>query len=158
MALRVENPYLGVEGYTCFGCCPTNAHGLRMEFWYDEEPDEVWSTVEPSLHHCGYPGILHGGIQATLLDEVGYWAVYWKLRVPAFTTKLDVELLRAIRLPSQVEARARVDEVRRRVAVVSARLLVGGVEHARARIVYYCADAQTWQRVVGRAVPGPLSP
>ncbi|MBN1425838.1 PaaI family thioesterase [Candidatus Fermentibacteria bacterium] len=150
MASRpMENPYLRIEGYNCFGCSPRNPYGLHMQFVHDEEASEVYALVSPAPEHCGYPGVLHGGIQATLLDEVGYWAVHQKLEAPAFTTRLDIELLKAVRIPATLELRARVIETRRKLVTVEARLLVYTVEHARARITYYLADSRVWEKVTG---------
>jgi len=52
----------------CFGCSPRNEHGLRMRFRKaGEGVVESHHTVED--HHAGAPSIVHGGIQAVLLDE-----------------------------------------------------------------------------------------
>jgi acyl-coenzyme A thioesterase PaaI-like protein len=139
-----------MEGYNCFGCSPHNPYGLHLCFLYDDETDEVFAMASPALEHCGYPGVLHGGIQATLLDEVGYWAVHQKLCLPAFTTRLELEIVRAVRIPAAVQVRARVVETHRKLVIVEARLLVGEAEHARAKITYYRADDRIWERVTGR--------
>ncbi len=53
----------------CFGCSPSNPRGLQLDFTcVGERAVEVRFCAEPNL--CGATGILHGGIQATLLDEV----------------------------------------------------------------------------------------
>lgn len=52
----------------CFGCSPHNARGLRMTF-VKLAPGKVESRCEIEEHHAGAPGVIHGGIQATLLDE-----------------------------------------------------------------------------------------
>ncbi len=149
----LDNPYLGIEGYNCFGCSPTNPYGLRLRFSYDEGADEVFALATPASEHCGYPGVLHGGIQATMLDEVGYWAVHQKVHAPAFTTRIEMDLLRAVRVPSEILVRAKVLEVRRRIVTVEACLEVAGEVHARARIRYHRADDALWEKVTGRPVP-----
>lgn len=52
----------------CFVCGRNNPHGLCMTF-YDNGKDEVYAeyTVPPSFQ--GYPGIVHGGVVAAMLDE-----------------------------------------------------------------------------------------
>lgn len=52
----------------CFACSPYNEHGLQMTF-VRTGPRSVEShySVEPYL--CGATGVVHGGIQATLLDD-----------------------------------------------------------------------------------------
>lgn len=53
----------------CFVCGRKNPHGLYMTF-YDNGQNEVYSdyTVPPAFQ--GYPGVVHGGIVAAMLDEV----------------------------------------------------------------------------------------
>lgn len=53
----------------CYICGRDNAAGLGMEF-YDDGQDTVKSIVTPADHFQGYPGVLHGGIVAAILDEV----------------------------------------------------------------------------------------
>lgn len=52
----------------CFGCSPTNPIGLRLTF--RRQGDVVTARHEVPDHFHGAPGIAHGGIVATLLDEV----------------------------------------------------------------------------------------
>ena len=52
----------------CFGCSPHNERGLRMTFLRLADGSvEAPCTLEE--HFCGAPGVVHGGIQAALLDE-----------------------------------------------------------------------------------------
>lgn len=54
----------------CFVCGLENPVGLKLVF-YETGPDEVTAIYTPPKHFQGYPGVLHGGIVASLLDEVG---------------------------------------------------------------------------------------
>lgn len=54
---------------TCFGCGHRNEHGLRLVFQIDDG-GAVEAEYNAPAHQAGAPGIVHGGIQATLLDEV----------------------------------------------------------------------------------------
>jgi acyl-coenzyme A thioesterase PaaI-like protein len=54
----------------CFVCGLHNPVGLRLSF-YETGPDEVTAWFTPPDHFQGYPGVLHGGIVAAILDEVG---------------------------------------------------------------------------------------
>ena len=54
---------------TCFGCGHRNEFGLKMVF--EHEPGgETRATYLAPAHLGGAPGVVHGGIQATLLDEL----------------------------------------------------------------------------------------
>ena len=71
MRRRIVNDEPGTH---CFGCSPHNARGLQLVF--EQEPGgaiEASYTIGDDL--CGTDGVAHGGIQATLLDEVMGMAV-----------------------------------------------------------------------------------
>src|SRR5215218_5029413 len=51
----------------CFGCGRANAHGLGLRSRWDGDASTAEWTARPE-HAAGPPGILNGGIIATLLD------------------------------------------------------------------------------------------
>jgi uncharacterized protein (TIGR00369 family) len=53
----------------CFACSPHNSQGLRLSFIRTGE-HTVETHYAADSHLCGMQGVVHGGIQATLLDEV----------------------------------------------------------------------------------------
>jgi uncharacterized protein (TIGR00369 family) len=57
----------------CFGCSPHNPRGLKLVFETSDAGVEARYEVGDDL--CGANGVAHGGIQATLLDEVMGMAV-----------------------------------------------------------------------------------
>jgi len=93
---KIFNPYKGMDGYNCFGCSPDNEHGLQMHFF--EEGDFLFSEWEPKGFLQGYHNILHGGIQATLIDEIGSWLVMIKLKTAGVTSQLIVRYLKPVRI------------------------------------------------------------
>jgi uncharacterized protein (TIGR00369 family) len=54
---------------TCFLCGRDNEHGLRMVWYNNPELNQVEAVVTVPEHFNGYPGIVHGGIVAAILDE-----------------------------------------------------------------------------------------
>ena len=76
------SPYQG-----CFACGVRNSQGLQLTFW--AEGDEIVTEFMPDAHYQGFPGVLHGGILATLLDETlsrtasieGRWMMTGRLEV-----------------------------------------------------------------------------
>ena len=59
----------------CYGCGQANAQGLRMQFAHlpDGSAECVYTAAD---HLAGAPGVIHGGVQATLLDEVMGHAIH----------------------------------------------------------------------------------
>jgi len=54
---------------SCFVCGRENGGGLRTRWETDRAAGEVRSTVSVAEHFNGYPGVVHGGILAALMDE-----------------------------------------------------------------------------------------
>ena len=52
----------------CFVCGVHNDFGLKAKF-YETDVNELVALINPSEQHQGYPGRMHGGIAATILDE-----------------------------------------------------------------------------------------
>ncbi len=52
----------------CFVCGLENSFGLKSRF-YELETGELLALFSPAEQHQGYPGRLHGGLAATILDE-----------------------------------------------------------------------------------------
>lgn len=73
----------------CYGCGPNNPLGLKLKFTWDE----VTAKAEfvPGEYHQGWPGLVHGGIIATLLDEaMGY--VTWFKGLECVTARFEVRI------------------------------------------------------------------
>ncbi len=54
---------------SCFVCGVENVHGLHLKF-YETAPGEVQAEYVVPAHFQGYPGVVHGGVIASMLDEV----------------------------------------------------------------------------------------
>jgi uncharacterized protein (TIGR00369 family) len=62
---RVQQP----SSRHCFGCGVDNPSGLGLTF-YSVGPDRVECEAVIGEQFQGYPGVVHGGIVATMLDEI----------------------------------------------------------------------------------------
>lgn len=78
----------------CFGCGADNPAGLRLAFFETDDGAEVEYAVPAQLE--GAPGVVHGGIQATLLDEAMCMTAYAKAGTGVVTGELTVRYLRAV--------------------------------------------------------------
>jgi len=126
MIRKIKNPFdqTKPEDYNCFGCSPHNKIGLQLQFF--EENDEVVSTWKPQRHLEGYPGVVHGGIQSLLLDEIGGWTVYIKCKTAGVTTKMEVEYHHPLRIASgDVTVRGTLLKTNKRTAIIKASLYDG---------------------------------
>jgi hypothetical protein len=73
----------------CFACGDDNPIGLHLDD-IRREGEEVHATLRPRLDYQGYPGVLHGGISATALDEVMGWSAILLAGVWAATATMEV--------------------------------------------------------------------
>ncbi|MCA1754592.1 MAG: PaaI family thioesterase [Spirochaeta sp.] len=84
---EVPNPYAGSETYNCFGCAPHNECGLQMKFFRHED-GSVTASWKPRREFEGFPGVVHGGVQAALADETAAWMIHVVLGTAGVTKEL----------------------------------------------------------------------
>jgi len=135
---KILNPYSHIQGYNCFGCAPHNEHGLQMEFFLEGE--ELISEWQPKGFLQGYFNILHGGIQATLIDEIGNWLVMILLKTGSVTSELHVKYLKPVRIDKKgkITLKAKLVENKNNLAKVYVELFdAEGVKCAEGEPVYF---------------------
>lgn len=123
----------------CFGCSPHNERGLQLTFTQVSRSGVETRYSAPS-HTCGAPGIVHGGVQAALLDEAIGFAVHahhdstgeapaegaaWQQVV---TVEFDLRYRRPVPTETEVLLRAEVVRVRGRDYLAVAEILGDGEE------------------------------
>ncbi|MDD5569785.1 MAG: PaaI family thioesterase [Bacteroidales bacterium] len=134
---KIKNPFVESENYNCFGCSPHHPFGLKMKFF--EEGDEIVAFWEPDNLYQGWNNILHGGIQATLMDEIGSWAVFVKLKTSGVTTKMEVRLKKPVYTnKGKLTLKASIGGVNKKIAEVNVYLFDSeNILCAESKIFYY---------------------
>ena len=76
----------------CFICGLKNPVGLKLKI-YEVEPGIIETTYLAPEHFQSYPGILHGGIVTTILDEISGRSQMGNAAEPRFmfTAKLEIK-------------------------------------------------------------------
>jgi uncharacterized protein (TIGR00369 family) len=135
-----------LSAHRCFACGDLNAQGIRMPLHI--EPDRAWSDLEIEPRFQGWEGIAHGGILATLLDEVMAWAVASR-EAFGFTGRMSIEYRRPVPVGVRVRAEGRVVEARRRILRTSARIVDPATDevYATAEGVYVTAPPERQQEM-----------
>lgn len=106
----------------CFVCGRENANGLGLTF-YEVGPDEVMVEVVIPSHFEGYPGIVHGGIVASVLDEIaGRAALVGEHEHFRLTAKLEVRYRKPVPSGELLRLRGVVERRRGSVAFAHAEL------------------------------------
>jgi acyl-coenzyme A thioesterase PaaI-like protein len=131
----------------CFGCGSLNEQGLQIKSHWDG--DELVCRWQPKSHHIGHPGIVYGGVIASVVDCHAVWtAAATACRdeglplddasPPPFafvTGKLTVSYLKPARIDRPLELHAQVSDKDERRVNVKCRVLQDGVECASADVV-----------------------
>lgn len=121
---HLDNPFTSLEGYNCFGCAPDNPQGLRMQF--TDEGDYVVSIWQPENNFQGWHNVLHGGIQATLMDEIASWVVFAKLGTTGVTSKMAIKLIKPMMIDKgPVKLVAKLREMHHNIAIIDVELMDG---------------------------------
>lgn len=129
----------------CFGCGALNERGLQIKsFWAG---DEVVCAWRPQPHHIGHPGILYGGLIASVVDCHCIWTASayahraagvemgGSLRFPYVTAALSVNYRKPVPIDKAIDLRARVLEFGERKAIVQCKVTCQGVVCAEAEVV-----------------------
>jgi uncharacterized protein (TIGR00369 family) len=85
----------------CFGCGGANPRGMQLTFEQDDAARKIRGRFSLDAHYEGAPGFIHGGVIATLLDEVMSKANRFR-QARAVTAELNVEYLRPVRTGQQL--------------------------------------------------------
>jgi uncharacterized protein (TIGR00369 family) len=80
---------------SCFVCGESNPAGLKLRFETDGRL--VQTRFVPRAEHVGFRRTVHGGLTATLLDEIMVWACAVQTKRFAFCAELNVRFLNPVR-------------------------------------------------------------
>jgi uncharacterized protein (TIGR00369 family) len=98
------------ENDSCFVCSPHNAAGLQLQFYTDGE--KVVSWFEVPAHLSGWDRIFHGGLIATMLDEVMGWTALHILKQMTLTREITVKFLKPVYVGEEIRIEGKPYEVR----------------------------------------------
>lgn len=129
----------------CYGCGAHNQRGLQIKsFWAG---DEVVCAWRPSAEHIGHPGVLYGGLIASVVDCHSIWTAaanaYRRagremdgtLEFQYVTAALRIDYRKPVPIEQAVELRARETEFSARKSVVRCTASSRGVVCAEAEVV-----------------------
>jgi acyl-coenzyme A thioesterase PaaI-like protein len=141
----------------CFVCGLENRFGLRSRF-FELESGELLGIFRPAEEHQGYPGRLHGGLAATILDEtIGRCIMISRsTNIWGVTVDFSMRLRKPVPLDGEVRVVGRVVKDGKRMFEGSGEILLpGGVVAVEAsgkylkmdisKIADFDMDEQQWQ-------------
>jgi acyl-coenzyme A thioesterase PaaI-like protein len=129
------------EGTFCWGCGKNNEHGLQLKsHWEDDETVAIW---EPKEYHLAFPGVLNGGIIATLIDCHGTGTANAAAHKAAadsekhflhVTAGISVKYLRPTPMDKPVTLRARIIDMNKKRMKISCELYSGDLKCATGEV------------------------
>jgi acyl-coenzyme A thioesterase PaaI-like protein len=135
-----------VAPHACFACGTRNPSGIGLTIHV--EAGRSWAEIALPSRFQGWDEIAHGGIVATLLDEVMAWSLVggddWGV-----TARMQLEFRRPVPLEHPVRAEGWITATRRRLVDTAATLTDAetGLLLARATGTYVAADADRKQQL-----------
>ena len=118
--VRIAGRRVEIDPHACFACGQLNANGLRLDLHAAD--GRCWTEVVIPDRFQGWDGIAHGGILATILDEVMAWATIaednWGV-----TARMAIEYKRPATVGTLVRGEGEVVRVRRRLIETAGHLL-----------------------------------
>lgn len=109
-----------VSPHACFACGELNAHGLHLVL--HRAGDTCWTELTLLPDFQGWEGIAHGGIVATILDEVMGWALAG-VNAWGLTARMSIEYRRPVPVGARIRGEGRLVGRRRRLLTLTGRLL-----------------------------------
>lgn len=100
----------------CFVCGLKNKFGLKVHF-YETENNEIAAIFTGEEQHQGYPGRMHGGIAASILDETIGRAININSEKELWgvTLELTIKFKKPIPLGRELKAFGRLTRVDKRL-------------------------------------------
>ena len=95
---------LDVNGL-CFACGRDNPIGLKLDFHFEGE--EYVTQFEVKREYQGWSEMAHGGLLATVLDEV-MTRILWAKGINTVTARLEVRYRKPVPVGSVLEVRSRL--------------------------------------------------
>lgn len=117
---------LGAHYDLCFGCGEGQQHGLHLQA---RAGDGVSVTAEFTVKaaHQGAPGLAHGGVLTSALDET-LGSLNWLMHVIAVTGRLETDFVRPVPVDTVLHLEARTTAVHGRKIYSTAVGRIGGPE------------------------------
>jgi acyl-coenzyme A thioesterase PaaI-like protein len=112
----------------CFACGQKNPFGLHMVFY--QEGEAVVSDFLPLKEHQGFPGVIHGGVIATVFDEaLNRTSMLANHPTWTMTGRLEVRYRRYVPYGPQLRVKAWLGLQKGRMMQAHATLTLANDEH-----------------------------
>lgn len=142
---KIKKESLNQQDDFCFGCSDRNPVGLHLEFYdYGDYVESEWIA---NKNYEGWHGVLHGGIVATLLDEIGGWVIISKVGRAGMTVELNVRYHKKISTDEKIYIQGKLIEHKKNIAFIESKIIQNGEIKASGMSKYFLFDKKTSKEV-----------
>lgn len=135
----------------CFVCGSPeeNRRSLGVDIFWDGEKENTVIKIRPDATWCGYEGIVHGGIIASIFDDAMAWAVRQAIGGWAVTGEMSVRYLRPVKEGEEYTVVGRVSkQAGRRLTTEASMTGENGKKAAEATALFIRMPAREGQNAV----------
>ncbi len=153
-----DNDFHVLENFSsdrnCFACGPDNPYGLRMEFVSNGR--QVVSRLVIPAYLCGWNNVVHGGVVATVCDEIMSWTAIHLLQRIILTRSMEIAFHRPLMVERPIECAGQVlEKESSRSAVISGKIYDedGNLcAEARGRFALFTAEAMRRMKILDERI------
>ena len=138
-------------GQPCFGCGPDHPFGFHLKV--ERQGEEVITRMTPDDRYQSVPGLMHGGLVATLADELAAWACIAIAEKFGFTVSFEARYQSPVRIGKEIEGRARIAKASARFLDVEVKLMQEERACFSAAFRFVLLDRTGVDKMVGRKLP-----
>ncbi len=123
----------------CFVCgnSDDNPRSLGLTIFWNDEEQRTEIPIFPNSTWCGYEGVVHGGIIASVFDDAMAWAIRRESGSWAVTGELSVRYLRPVLADTRYVVEGRVEKSSgRRISTVAVMKEGNGKKVAEANALF----------------------
>ncbi|MFX1236562.1 MAG: PaaI family thioesterase [Promethearchaeota archaeon] len=132
----------------CFGCSPRNQRGLHLKIKLIDKKAVSYTILSEDF--CGFDKIAHGGIIATLLDEISAWTVLSNLSSQGVTLNAHIKFHKPVLLGMLIKVEGEIEKFEgKRVIVRSSVQSIDGTIFAEGKTQFVIPGIKTLAQLVG---------
>jgi acyl-coenzyme A thioesterase PaaI-like protein len=145
--VKIENDFREISKVKGFSFLPFKSNDFDLEFFYDPREKVVIAELN----------ILHGGIQATLLDAAMFWAIYHDRKRLTLLGTLNMKFMKPVLMNNSIKIKAKPSIFRPRVYNAEAWIEVNGAITVKAEGIYIVPKKEDFEKTLdGRKIPEKL--
>ena len=134
--------------FNCFGCSPTNVHGLQLRFYLSNKG--CFAEYAVPDYFCGFNQFVHGGIIASMLDEVAAWSIISYLFRVGITREITTKFLNPVLANTLIRVEGEIISSDKKSAVVQSRIISKeGLLLAKAESKWSLPSVSTLAKIAG---------